>query len=380
MAHSKLVKKKVVKKVDKAAPPQTPQEQFQFYWLNIEKYQKKIDKLKKNQADLFSDFQRELLPYEHDYMQAVYNKTARLLSFAEKKSLGKGDREDLFHWIDEELSRLRNYPFNSHLDIDKLSDQFFALNALHQKDEPPLEEQLDFVRDVLEERFSFVEELSDDELLDMMKDPNKMREKIEEYIQHHESDFFSDSDEQDEDESTPPTDSALDLNHLTQLYRKIAKVLHPDREQDSDEKEKKHHLMVILSQAKKDNDIWTILNMYHKYVDVSFNFDSQVIPAINALLKNRMEAIKNQLKEQEHDPSLSGMIWQELGAASQKTREKKIDQHRQNLLESIKIEKTQTAHLRSLTVLKECLRERYASEQYFFADIDIIDSFNRMRR
>lgn len=55
--------------------------------------------------------------------------------------------------------------------------------------------------------------------------------------------------------------------------------------------------MVQLSKAKKDNDVWTIINMYHKYIDPTFSFNSRDISDINKLLKARIDILANELNQ-----------------------------------------------------------------------------------
>ncbi|MFP9227662.1 hypothetical protein [Pectobacterium cacticida] len=388
MAHSKLIKKKVTNKTKKKQQPITPQEKFQHFWATIEKYQRQLVKLQRDQEALYARFQQDVLPLEHQYIQSVYDKTERLLSFADKKSLSKKQREMLFEWIEEELSRLQSYPFNSQLDMKPLADRFISVAS--QYTPPPSNEDIAQFREALDAKFDFSSAFSDDEISEMIRNPDKLQAALEQLSQEwhsrnqQDSAFNAEEDDDDDDwqeseyaetddeesKRAASTDcNLLDTKHITLLYRRIAKALHPDREQDPAEKEKKHHLMTTLSQAKQENDIWTILTLYHQYVDASFAFDERTIPAINTLLENRVNALKNALADQKHDPSLPGMVWQEMGGATAKTREKKIAEHQQYLRESMANELAQTQSLRSLTVLKQYLAERYENDMDIFMEL-----------
>ncbi|WP_448512415.1 hypothetical protein [Photorhabdus laumondii] len=346
--------------------PKTPQQQFKTYWKSIEKYQLKIAKLQQQQDELFMRFQQEILPVEHQYMQSRYDKAARLLSFADKKSLGKHQRKELFFWIEEELTELYTYPFNENLDLDKLNNHFSNLHAL-KEEEIPTPEQMDDIRQTFSEYFDFSEEISDEELLDMIKNPEKMRSTIEQRFQRESEYFHDEHDEYDAEETSDfdpaaedqkKLDSLFKSQEVSQMYRKIAKVLHPDREQDLDEKKKKNQLMVQLSKAKKDNDVWTIIDMYHKYIDPTFSFNSRDISNINKLLKARIDRLADELNQLKKSDSLPGMIWRTLGGNTSKAIENNLREHCKKLQQHIENEIQLRENLRSLTVLKNYLAER----------------------
>ncbi|MBS9431244.1 hypothetical protein [Photorhabdus hainanensis] len=357
--------------------PKTPQQQFKAYWKSIEKYQLKIAKLQQQQDALFVRFQQEVLPIEHQYIQSKYDKTARLLSFADKKSLGKNQRGELFFWIEEELDELCHYPFNENLDLNKLTDHFSNLNALKEH-ETPTPEQMADIRQTLDEYFDFNEEISDEELLDMMKSPEKMRATIEQHFQRESKHFYDEYHAEDADDFNPAEENQKKLDNLfksqevSQMYRKIAKLLHPDREQDLDEKKKKNQLMVQLSQAKKDNDVWTIINMYHTYIDPTFSFNSRDISDINKLLKARIDTLANELNQLKKSDSLPGIVWSTLGGNTSKIIENNLREHCKKLRQNIENETQQRESLRSLTVLKSHLAER---RDAFELQQEIIDYF-----
>ncbi|MCA6219944.1 hypothetical protein [Photorhabdus antumapuensis] len=357
--------------------PKTPQQQFKTYWTSIEKYQLKIAKLQQQQDKLFMRFQQEVLPVEHQYMQSRYDKAARLLSFADKKSLGKNQRRELFSWIEEELAELCTYPFNENLDLNKLTDHFSNLHAF-KEEEIPTPEQMAEIRQTFGEYFDLNEEISDEELLDMIKNPEKMRSTIEQRFQRESEHFHDEYDAEETTDFDPAAedqkklDSLFKSQEVSQMYRKIAKVLHPDREQDLDEKKKKNQLMVQLSQAKKDNDVWTIINMYHKYIDPTFSFNSRDISDINKLLKARIDILANELNQLKKSDSLPGIIWRTLGDETSKAIENNLREHCKKLRQNIENEIQLRESLRSLTVLKSYLAERRDAFEF---EQEMIDYF-----
>ncbi|NMP25785.1 hypothetical protein GW590_02690 [Rahnella sp. SAP-1] len=357
MAKRSLVKTKAAvasKRLD-------PQQQFKAHWATIEKLQRQIADQHKQQEALLARFCEEVLPVEHQYLQALYDKTTRLLSFADKKSLGKYDRDALFLWIEEEVDELLNHPFNEHLDLEALRQRYFAVNKM--VDTEPTPDDVEDFRQNINELFGSDGGLSDEELLKMMSDPENMFTTMErlfgesranadtthsEERSHHGGSHTADSAQQS-------FNSLLKSQQVNRMYKKLAGVLHPDREAEPAKKAEKHLLMVQLSKAKKTHDIWTIVEMYHQYVDPEFHFSQTEIPAINTLLQQRIATLNAEMAEARDPGTLSGMVWQMFGAKTAKTMDKKLRKHRDNLQLMIDNEIQIRKELRSLSVLKQFL-------------------------
>ncbi|WP_039879596.1 hypothetical protein [Photorhabdus temperata] len=128
--------------------------------------------------------------------------------------------------------------------------------------------------------------------------------------------------------------------------------------------------MVQLSKAKKDNDVWTIINMYHQYIDPTFSFNSRDISDINKLLKARIDILTSELNQLKKSDSLPGMIWSTLGGETSKVIEDNLREHCKKLQQNIENEIQLRESLRSLTVLKSHLAER---RDAFELQQDIID-------
>lgn len=363
-----------------------PQQQFQAHWATIDKLQRSIAVQQQQQDAVLARFRQEVLPLEHQYIQAVYDKTTRLMSFADKKSLGKYDREALLSWVEEELDELLNHPFNELIDLDALRQQFFALHKM--PDDEPTQDEIDQFREYVHELYGSDGQLSDAELVEMMVDPEKMFTVLKHLFGDAENLFDENEDDEDDgddggdnddssnDESdggdddeqvdgggTDKTaghaqrtlDGLLKSPEVHKMYKKLANILHPDREPDPAKKQEKHLLMVQLSKAKKINDVWTILEMYHRYLDPAFHFSQAEIPAINALMQHRIDTLTAELAEAQDPHSLSGMIWEKFGSKTAKSIDNKFRKHIGQLQQMIEEQTQQRTQLRSLAVLKRYL-------------------------
>ncbi|CAI1627226.1 Uncharacterised protein [Serratia quinivorans] len=380
MNKRKLVKNKGIKKTTR-----NPRQQFNAHCQAIKKQQLRIDTLLQQQADLMTQFQQQVLPLEKQYIETVYQKTVRLLSFSEKKTLAAYQREDLIEWITEEIMHMEDYPFAEHLDIQALKDQLFTACSLPEHKSLD-QEQLGMMREILACDFPFASQLSDEELLDLMRDPEKFKaraeqefsgnpppgtEDDEEYIED-EDDFFFDNDEQEsinEQEQQQKITQLFSTSAVNHMYKRLAILFHPDREIDEAAKKDKHDLMVQLAQAKKNHDIWTILNLYLTHIDPKGGIEEKDLPTTNLLLAEQIEALKIKYRQLEYagDP-LTVLVWTKFGAGSAAAQsvEKKLARHTKELQNSIKEERLILTELTSLKVLKQHLAERAEENNYDF--------------
>lgn len=337
-----------------------PQMQYQRHQATIDKLQRDITSQRQQREAVLARFMREILPLEHQYLQTLYDKTNHLLSFSCKKSLGKYDREALFAWAGEEFDELVHHPFNEHLDLNSLYRQFRDFTAEPKKTHSQAD--IDAFRHEINTVFGDDRGLSDDELTDMMDDPDRIFATLNRFFGEESVDaeegFFDDNAHNHHTENTPHAlpDTPLKSPEITRMYKKLASQLHPDREPDPAIKAEKHVLMVALTKARKANDIWAIFELYRQHVDPDFMFSDADIPAINALLLRRIQALQSELAEIKDPGTLSGMVWDKLGARTEKAMKTKFKKHADMLQRMMAEHTRQQAELRSLTVLREYLK------------------------
>lgn len=391
MSKGKSVKKNAAKK----QLPKNPRQQFNAHCQAIKKQHLRIDNLRQQQTMLVERFQQQALPLEKQYIGIVYQKTERLLSFLDKKSLAAYQRDDLFQWITEDIMYLEDYPFSEHLDIQALREKLADTN-LQYADKSLDENRLALMREMLVDEFPFVHQLSDEELRHLILNPKEFvakaeqeragpatheaqAEEFEDEMFEDDEDFFFDEDEQEDIAAREQRQQGLaalfGTSAANRMYKRLAMVFHPDREMDEATKQDKHHLMVQLAQARKNHDIWTIINLYQEHIDPDGGFEEKDLPAINQLLSEQVENLKSSYREQEHssDP-LTSMLWARFGHSStERVLDAKLAKHVKELQMTIDEEKQIIAELTSLKVLKRYLAERAQlvaeEEMDFMADL-----------
>lgn len=354
------------------APSSGPRQQYQMLQATIERLTTEISRRGQQQERVVTRFIQDILPLEHQYLQAVYDKTSRLLAFAGKKSLSKRDRAALFIWLDEELEALFYHPFNDRLDLQALRQQLRALSDIPENESA--DSEIDDFRQELRDIFGSDNGLSDDELFRMMDDPDiifdTMRPRPENTNETRDEDFFDGARFFDEHEHTPVDvpDITLRPAEITRMYKKLASQLHPDREPDPEKKAHRHDLMAALSKARRGNDIWTLIEMFREHVDPDYAFSDTALPAVNALLQRRIEDLRHELDDITDPHTLPGIIWDKLGGKTDKAINNRFKKHASALLCMIEEQNQQHAALRSLKVLRQYLapwREALERESVF---------------
>ncbi|OHX68290.1 hypothetical protein [Flammeovirga pacifica] len=87
------------------------------------------------------------------------------------------------------------------------------------------------------------------------------------------------------------------------LYKQLAKKLHPDLVQDKLEKEERHLNMSLVIKAKKENDLFSLIHLYQKFVTEKIELSKdEVNKIITSLIK------KSELLDHEKDEFLNSNL------------------------------------------------------------------------
>lgn len=123
------------------------------------------------------------------------------------------------------------------------------------------------------------------------------------------------------------------------LFRQLAKVLHPDREQNETLKAEKHILMSQCLKARQEKDINTLLSLYCEHVgdlpdDLSDNSHEELILALQQQLKQ----LQMELRQLRFGDPLHSQIVERYASLENADCERRINRHADSL--DIEIENT----------------------------------------
>ncbi|MBZ6071450.1 J domain-containing protein [Aeromonas schubertii] len=357
---------------------------FHRQWQAIEKLQAKLAKQEKEGADIYQRFVSDIEPLEREQCALIFQLCQRLAGFTARKSFTRWQREMLHHWINEMMDYLESNPFRGELDLHTL---YMAVQAgsVTQFDEEMIEEQCDFITQLLQEEFG---ESPDDieQLREMVKDPEKLRaymqaqfEKAaagEEEAPDVDEEPFADDEPfarrqrrhgKAHTEAKARVEQLLDNSTLKQLYRKLTMALHPDREQDPVARDEKTRIMGALSQAWETRDMFTLLHLAHTHLPEADNLLSdENLAAINPALKLKVHELEVRYYSQVE--GLQGAVLHKFKQSSKKKTALAFDDHQQYLQRDIAQLQEQLATITTLATLKPYLSRLWDERQHAIWD------------
>ncbi len=140
---------------------------------------------------------------------------------------------------------------------------------------------------------AFAEEEMFDEITE---DDNRQYEK--EYFYQDDNDFTQKNHSTKKHTKTPAAIS------ITELYKELVKMLHPDLEQDAEKRHTKEQLMKQLTTARDEQDLFAMLLLKQKAYTLQDatpaenNYTLEKLKLYNKTLKQKIDIFKNSLKNQ----------------------------------------------------------------------------------
>jgi hypothetical protein len=374
-------------------------------WSKIEKRQKRNQNFVVKKEQLFKQFEEMVLPSEQAHGQQTFELVEFLVTFLVRKSLSNNQREELLYWIEEKLNYIRTHPFLGKFDHEALQKKVNdALVMFSQSQNLEIDaHDIERVRAEIELMFDDNMHLSDEEITNLMRDPSLLNEFIEqmndaldekeaaannEYEQHH--DPFQDfSGHQNEEEyfqqHTSQDPRQKDLNklfksgQLNKIYKKLAAILHPDKEQDPAKKQEKHILMQELSAARKNKDAYTLLQLYQMHInDGEFSADAETLQSIQTLLEEKLYQLDDELIAAKSDNDMVTLVWRKFSARSKKLTEQGFKQHIAELEEDYYQQSILMKQNSSVAKMKKTLQQRIEDNRVWDGSntMDFLDMTN----
>ena len=257
----------------------------------------------------------------------------QLISFIPSEKLSKKQRDLLCCQIEENFMEADTK--SSIYDSERISKLRKTFEDLNIKFFP--EERKKIIEDKYEHMMSHFKmfagddvELPDDEIKDAMLsgDMSKLEsllKKIQDELlkkRHKENEDWDDHEfnyyEKEEDESTKVKE-IFKASQLNKMYKKIANVIHPDKEQDPSKVEEKKELMQQLTEAKDNNDVFTLIKMYQTHVpDGEYFLDDDAIKHVEHLLHMNIYKLNQEHKDMFNSQGMKSNVWKAFSSTSKK--------------------------------------------------------------
>ena len=408
------------------------QSEFQKIWAKAEKLKQENARFRDRLDGIMQRIGSEIRPVEEETARLQMPLLKCLLTLGQRKSLTQWQRQILDSWIREILEPLQS---TSHLNPDLMDDlaryEAFRLGfELDEDSSTPMAEQLQVhiehedtqleeefeaegeawreamrsdVEKILDQTFGpeppgpehldeattdlFQDELKQEQqrvyeayhearnaarqdLLEGMQDDSAPDEEEEDFFDSDFDPFGSNGPFSNEKEDREPT---ISNSIFKRLFRSTAAQLHPDREQDSDMREKKHGLMIRLLNARKQGDVMTIIQMHQQHVGdenaLSKADEKQLVKA----LKAQVDELRHERETYSFESPLHRMAFEAFYCPSQKQTDLAFKKHIQQMEKTASEAQALSQSIKSIKTLKPHLEQRY-DERRFVNPLEALDA------
>lgn len=360
-------------------------------WEKVSKHQGRNQRLEARISTFFEETKQQVEQHEIQTCELMANKVERLIGFIARKTITGERRQILYEMILQELSELEANPFwtkNTAELRERFHDQISSSAQVEAQKKPePEEVETQMFADMLETMLGIDIDLSHEKLAEMMRNPQNMEQYIDEIVESHQEQQLEDNDstaEDDadnefferafnqfnEDNNAPSVDDIQTLfrtSDLSKLYKKMATKLHPDKETDESNKKKKHELMQQLSKAKREGDIFTLLQMSQQWLpEFELDLSPAALKVMIRVLETKVTRLNAEHKDLSSDTSLQGMVWNRFSARSKKQRQQNIQQHIDSLADSQSDIQAFMDSLMTVKAMNAYLKERETEDPWLF--------------
>jgi curved DNA-binding protein CbpA len=327
------------------------QEIFNKAWKRVSNQQNKNDRLREQIKTFAEQVTEAVEDQEKAYITTLYQSCEHLLIFYSRKSLAAWHREVLMEWILEYVDSITHNPFASDIDLSPL---YQTMEAIVEKIHP---DELDlFQDDAMHSDQHFFDEMDEED------DSASMFEDLFSDFEHDSDEFFrqQESFEQQRKEDEQALNKLMKSGSINKLFRRVARVLHPDREQNEDARLEKNRLMSELIEARDNNDIATLFAFYAEYIGQSPLEELGGDLADATQLLNRQYAqLRSQHADIPYEDPKTGILYQRFHKKTMKASQHGINAHLANLEQDMNNLKLFCKEVTSLNKLKPYLQVRW---------------------
>ncbi|MEZ8051106.1 MULTISPECIES: hypothetical protein [Vibrio] len=357
--------------------PHSQSDYLSELWRKIEKNERRNQKAELKVNQLFSEYKDKLTPYDKklDHLHCAWVK--HLMSFLTSKKLKTNIRNRLMQAIEQELIELLDRPFINDRDkVEALCEEYETYhNKVFQKEkQQALNAACREFENGMKEMFGADIDLPHKKIREILASGDPFA--IEAFIStlwasfvKHNNDSFSpraqnedDWDDFEFDYFESEDDDALNIKEmfrgtqLNKMYKRIASVIHPDKESDPLKKEEKHRLMQKLAVAKRENDVMTLVRMLTEYVpDSEHLLDETTLVRMEHLLEMKLLDLNRAHRDIFSQQGVKSQVWRQFSAPSKKKTQAKMEKYLEMIDDSIVSLEKRIRKVNSINQLKKYL-------------------------
>ena len=344
-------------------------ERFHTLRDRLERKKLAIARFDADMDSLMEVYRTQVLPVEAEEVQPLSCLAERLILFMGRKSLGNRDRDELAEWFWETESTIR--AFQPELAAE-LANAFKAAAASYAG---LTIEELDSLHEDYERWIdASAPEAHDggDDDADLDSGPEQPDFfGFDDVFVGSNWDEVDELDEGDAFHAGPTAAASVDPDRLINgdwirgIFRRTALALHPDRELDAAKREDKHTLMARLLEARKQEDVITILELHSEHVaGGELQVADAELDAICQLIQNRIDALEAEKQRGLYSNPTRHMVFELLHGNSKRARERKLGEFIRDIRARARYVDGLVGELRNLTCLREALLERRYAQNF----------------
>ena len=355
-------------------------------WEAIRKTRGELSDWQSQVERIMTNFNVQIRPREKNLTQEVQLVTNTLIEHAERTLLDSSQAALLHLWIVDNLESLKHHPFAEKSTTDGLQQRWHRYvyvdkdqqsknngGESSQTDAPSkkLDDELDD-DDIVFNFSSSYEPPSHQRYGDRKNTDSQQSNDFFGYDEHTDTHEQANGDQGPAEDSSDASDQAsstaervfADILTVDQLFRPLARALHPDREQDEKRKAENHALMSECLQARENNDVDTLLSLYIEHVGAlpkGILADSH--DELIRLLERQLKKEQWKLRQARFSSGFERMLldrYQRDDAAAEQTA---FGQHAASLDAEIQRLSTQRALIQNESGLLSALQDRKLIEQ-----------------
>jgi len=377
-----LLKKRTEAPRSKVAKPR-----YLLLWERIQQLELKLRNQESINETIIREFSKKVLPLEEQVTLEIIELTKDIMRLFHS-SEDNANRSLLGFWVLDNFKLLAAHPFANESDVQELYDEW---RLPIQGTDDMIEAQLSLLmasRDDLPGQSKVRSNYPDADMFAAKKEPPKrpasaVFEDSEDFSvgteqsQHNDSEFDPSSSAHESDHraekktnraqskkksaktSTVGKEKLDNLFDIDKLFRRIAKAVHPDREQDEDKKAQKHAIMSDCLNARNNGDIASLLALYAEHVgDLPTNWsDERSGELVHALETQLLELENRAAKLHSHDPLLQLILNRYLAYDTQDVA-RRINIHKEKISEKLQGLQQQRENLKTDEGFLDALAER----------------------
>lgn len=348
-----------------------PQSRFQNLWDEAERLKRRNLELEDSLNALVQRIKADLGPAELEMGRSMREQMDKLIVFAGRKSLPLWQKDVLDSWITTNMETLGSMGLIDDLLRDSLAALQLKVLGIELDPDTDLSATEQLMRAMDESTRAFDEQFEHDAV-----DSTEPEIDFDDWFQEQllRADSESEDEQVDRDTDTEENFENGSTRRAGQhpqelfktLFHRVARVLHPDKETDPAEREKKQELMAQLLDARRQHDLIKVFNLYRDHVDASLDFADQELKELEDVLLRFIEQESQRLEEIAEQSELHFIAFSQFYSKDPKRVDKRLKQKIKEIERRHKEIKTFSTSVTSLQKLKPYLEARYDAMLNYF--------------